>query len=226
MLSIACASDIHGHWRKLEYPKADILCITGDFLRNYYRNILEDAQKQLEEFKLMNEFLGTLDYQEIFIVLGNHERVGIHFLNNMKEILTNGILLHDEAAKFGSYSLYGSPWQPAFGVGWAFNLPQFDDLAGYPVAKQTWAKIPDNTNILLTHTPSYQILDRCEDGRRVGCPILLERIKQLKDLKINIHGHIHTGYGVEEHDGVQFVNAALCDDHNRLKNKIRVVTIE
>ena len=38
----------------------------------------------------------------------------------------------------------------------------------------------------------------------------LAYIKALKDLKLNVFGHIHEAYGVEEVAGIKYVNASIC----------------
>ena len=100
-------------------------------------------------------------------------------------------------------SRFFSPYQPEF-CDWAFNLP-----ANSPQIKQVWSKIPDDVDVLITHGPPAGILDKTFDGIRVGCPQLLQRIKQVKR-RLHVFGHIHEGYGREEHDSTIFVNASTC----------------
>jgi Icc-related predicted phosphoesterase len=108
-------------------------------------------------------------------------------------------------------------------------MPEFDYEEGYPFAKKLWGFIPDDTNILIVHGPAYGILDECPDGARVGCPVLLERINELKSLghlKAVITGHIHHAAGREVHDGIQFVNAAICDEQYKAVNPVITIDID
>ena len=78
---------------------------------------------------------------------------------------------------------WGSPWQPAF-YDWAFNVPRGRQLA------EMWALIPDDTDVLITHTPPYGILDQVENGELVGCEDLREALLRVKP-KLHVFGHIH-----------------------------------
>lgn len=64
----------------------------------------------------------------------------------------------DEALTVDGYKVYASPWQPEF-CRWAFNLPRGPRLAA------VWRRIPEDTDILVTHTPPAHILD----GEGTGC---------------------------------------------------------
>lgn len=100
----------------------------------------------------------------------------------------------------------------------AFCLDTDEELA------RQWAKIPDDTEILITHSPPYGILDMVDDryncgNYHVGSKSLLDRIDQLKNLKLVIFGHIHGGYGQIERNGVIFVNASIQTEYFEPVNK-------
>jgi Icc-related predicted phosphoesterase len=42
----------------------------------------------------------------------------------------------------------------------------------------------------------------------VGCPKLLDRIRQIKP-KVHVFGHIHEGMGIQEIDGTTYINASM-----------------
>jgi Icc-related predicted phosphoesterase len=100
---------------------------------------------------------------------------------------------------------------------WAFNLPRGPRLAA------EWAKIPDTTDVLITHGPPMGILDHVW-GEHVGCADLLARIAAVKP-KVHAFGHIHEGSGVLVQDGTTYVNASICDGEYRPVNPIRVVDL-
>lgn len=89
---------------------------------------------------------------------------------------------------------------------WAYNRFRGPDI------RKHWSKIPENTDILITHGPPYGILDVVSDGSRQGCQDLLDRVKELKNLKGHFFGHLHENSGILEQDGITFVNAAICND--------------
>jgi Icc-related predicted phosphoesterase len=76
-----------------------------------------------------------------------------------------------------------------------------------------WSKIPDDVDILITHTPPYGILDISRSGTNAGCEVLRDRLQRLPSCRLHVFGHIHEAHGALIDDighGEQvFVNAAL-----------------
>lgn len=112
------------------------------------------------------------------------QKYNIKYLNNTDYI-------------FRGKKIWGSPYSPSFG-NWAFNADR-----GIQIQK-IWAKIPNDVDILVTHTPVYGILDDVKEYARqgedvhVGCKDLLAVIqKRLKQLKLHCSGHIHDNFGVQ-----------------------------
>lgn len=107
----------------------------------------------------------------------------------VKSSLKNCIYLEDSGTKVGGLNIYGSPWQPVF-CDWAFNLERGDPL------RAVWKKIPDGTDILITHGPPIGHGDILKGGsERSGCVDLLMEIQKRVRPKYHIFGHIHEGYG-------------------------------
>lgn len=224
-MKIAAVSDIHGMIEKVKFPPADVLVMAGDLLANYSRVSEEqDAKKQLESLGLFNLILGTLPYRKIFVTFGNHDWCSQLYPDRTKSMIKNGTVLMDEAAEFEGVKFYGSPWQTWF-HDWAWNFPRTDSWVGYPFATKIWKKIPDDTNVLVVHGPALYIRDKCMDGREVGCPVLRDRILQLKQLKLGVFGHIHHSYGKQVESGVTFLGAAACDEGYDPVNPVQVVEL-
>ena len=114
---------------------------------------------------------------------------------------------------FNGLKLFAAPWVPKLD-GWAYF--QTDNEL-----RQQWEQIPDDTNVLITHTPPLGILDRNRRSKPQGCPLLRSRIEELADLKLHVFGHIHESYGMEVINGVTFCNAAL-QDGKRLRKPMVV----
>jgi Icc-related predicted phosphoesterase len=128
------------------------------------------------------------------------ERQGITYLQ--------GELVSIEGVKF-----YGYPWQPVFR--WMSFNAKPGELRG------RLKLVPDDTQVLITHGPAYQIFDWIPDiAEHVGCFDLAKRIEQLSQLKAHICGHIHEGYGfgVRESDGLKFANASTCNERYKPVN--------
>ena len=83
-------------------------------------------------------------------------------------------------------------------------------------------KVPDNTDVIITHEPPVMILDRSA-GTHWGNAPLRNRIMEVKP-RYHLFGHAHDGYGILKQDGIVFSNAALLDDRNRLVRKPRLFT--
>lgn len=221
MTTIACASDIHGKYMNptVHWPPADILVLAGD--------ILYDAE-QIAELGRLNEFFKQKKkdgvYKKVVMVAGNHDFI-FQRLSSARKQLKDIIYLQDEEAIIEGLKFYGSPWQSWF-WDWAFNFPNpsHNPEKAIWVAQECWQKIPDDTDVLVTHGPPRGILDKVPSGLNVGCEELKNRLEHL-DLKMHIFGHIHYGYGTKEIDGTRFVNAAVCGEDYRPDNPIKVFEV-
>ncbi len=221
-LKIVAISDTHGKHRSLDMPKADVLLHCGDITNRGEISILEDFVDWLKDLPIKHKV----------IVFGNHS-VGLQnegkkrhtvlniFKNNNINYLDNSSVVI-EGIKF-----YGSAASPRFGSGWAYNYNRGKDIASI------WSKIEDDTNVLLTHSPPYGILDLVEDnyfnrGRNLhqGCTDLLNRINSLKELKLSCFGHLHLeGCKMAQVNNVNYINAAQCDEEYQIRNKPMIIEL-
>jgi Icc-related predicted phosphoesterase len=113
---------------------------------------------------------------------------------------------------------YGTPWQPEF-HNWAFNLPRNGEEL-----ESKWSNIPEDTDVLITHTPPYGIGDYTLSNHRAGCELLMFRLEQINPL-VHIYGHIHEGYGVQIKNKTIFVNASTCDRMYNPTNAPQIIDI-
>lgn len=160
----------------------------------------------LGQLEAVAAFLGRQPHAEKIVIAGNHDWC---FARPADEPLARACIervatyLFDRAVTLDcGLKVYGSPWQPWF-LDWAFNLRH---RAGFAAV---WAKIPSDTDILITHGPPANIADLCTNGRHAGCSELRARIEVIKP-RVHVFGHIHEAHGVVEGDHTVFVNAA-CD---------------
>lgn len=203
-------SDTHDHdLRDLDIPDGDVLIHSGD----------ATGRGTVQSIAAFNHQLGCLPHKHKLFVPGNHDWLFEKNPNLAKQMLTNATLLIDEAIEIDNIKFYGSPQQPAF-CNWAFNVPRGKAL------KEKWDLIPEDTNVLITHSPPKNILDLCPDGFNAGCEDLLNRIKELNHLKLHVFGHIHFDYGTLIKDNVQFVNASICTEEYHPLNTPIVVNYE
>lgn len=208
-----CFSDTHGkHGSIIEehMPEADILLHAGDFTN-------AGDPKQVQSFAT---WLDNYPAKHKIVIAGNHDvtfepeyckRNWNRWQQTQEDceqaraalIQSSSIYLENRAVEVMGYNVYGTPYQPAF-CDWAFNLEGRDAL------RECWSKIPDETDILISHGPPYGMGDLCFHGQRVGCRDLLETIRR-KQIPVSVAGHIHEGYGVIDDGGTLFVNASTCN---------------
>lgn len=193
-IRIICISDTHSQHENLTIPDGDILIHSGD------------ATYKGTPFEIMKFGLWfcSLPHKMKIFVSGNHDWMMQRQERDALEHLSGCIYLKDSSVEVDGFKIWGSPWQPFF-YDWAFNLQRGEEI------QKKWDLIPVETNILITHGPPFEILDKNLEGEHCGCQNLRDTIfSRLKNLKLHVFGHIHEGYGQTEVNGIKFVNASIC----------------
>ena len=192
-MKLVALSDTHGLDFTNSLPKGDMLIHCGDWTNN--GTIPEIIRFNTYCSKIIDNFpLG------IWITPGNHDWLAQTDPNLCESLLTNCNLMINESAVISGVNFYFSPITPEF-CGWAF-MREEDEIA------HEWNKIPDNTNVLITHGPPFRILDMTEYGDRAGCRELASKVSELPDLKLHLFGHIHKSYDRMLINGVTYANVA------------------
>ena len=181
-MKILHLSDTHGcHRRMGELPDADVVVHSGDFCM---------VGSEQEAIDFLNWFCDLPHKNKIFIC-GNHDdclygaNIGgldanVHYLCN------SGIVL--DGVKF-----YGVPMFMADCI----SERQARNIAG----------ISEDTDVLITHSPAYGILD-FDDNINYGSEELLARLGVVKP-KVHLFGHIHAQHGMTEANGTKYSNGAI-----------------
>lgn len=229
MARIVVLSDTHGMHRSVKVPEGDILIHCGDFT----------GHGTVEEADAFAQWMAAQPCAHKVAVPGNHDTCTDphHRLGSVEKARAteaafrrHGVtLLVGAAMKIHGLKIYGSPVTPEF-CGWAHMLER-----GLPL-QQHWRRIPDDTDILVTHGPPYGKGDLAPIGGRVGCEALLERVLRVKPF-LHCFGHIHEGHGAGRLwvDGVGdevgpdegwWCNAAVLDGQYRLAHKPQVLEVE
>lgn len=226
-MRLVFVSDTHNQPMKYPIPDGDVLIHSGD----------ATSRGRHEEIRLFAKWLDSLPHTHKIFVPGNHDlsfeekiydftdpsndrglvqRVNEH----TKTLLPNIHTLCENSLDIDGVKFYGCSWQPEF-CDWGFNLPRRGTKL-----KEAWSKIPNDTNILITHSPPMGILDKTLYSREhVGCADLAERLKELNVL-IHAFGHIHEAYGVLELNGTTYINASTCNLRYEAVNAPVVVDIQ
>lgn len=214
-MKLVVISDTHEREQYVTVPDGDVLIHCGDWTNQGGLGAID---------KFMQWFVSHPHKNKVFIA-GNHElslanvnrenamRIINNYLNNNVKFLENAYTII-EGVKF-----YGTPTTPYF-YDWAFNYERGPAIAA------EWAKIPNDTEVLITHGPPYGVLDLVQDtiqnlGRDLhqGCEDLAKRLGDLTKLKAHVFGHLHTNGGQSQViAGVTFANAAICTENYKPTN--------
>ena len=196
-MKICAFADIHGQFPKV--PKCDVFIIAGDICSIGSHSRFLDQMGWLRD--TFAPWLESIDVKHKIIVWGNHdwapERVP-HLMPKLPcHVLTDAVLNID------GINFYGSPWQLRF-HDWAFNLDE-------PDLKKKYAKIPEDTHVLISHGPPHGYGDKTYSNEFAGSLSLTEAIVD-KKINLTITGHIHPAYGQYKINDTSYVfNCSLVD---------------
>ncbi|XP_057301603.1 metallophosphoesterase domain-containing protein 1-like [Hydractinia symbiolongicarpus] len=219
-----CISDTHGKTNELveSLPDAHVLIHAGDFS-------MLSGESEIRKF---NDFLQTVSvkFKHIVVIAGNHEisfdentcnkggllmsAIRLYNLRSpfshdltpaeSKSLLKNCYYLQDDSIELFGIKIFGSPWQPSH-FNLAFNKSRGDALL------EKWNKIPEDTDILVTHGPPLGIGDRVKQSMHVGCAELLLTVQDRVKPRYHVFGHIHEDFGAWTDQCTTFINASICD---------------
>lgn len=179
-LRVLHITDTHCSHGFIDIPcDIDMVIHSGDASNE--RNPYINANEMLDFFEWFTNFPATY---RVFVP-GNHDT---SMQTNMlrRHIPENIHVLIHELLVIEGVRIFGSPYTPTFGQGWAFNKDRAK-------LHEIWKDIPYNTDILVTHGPPKGILDITAEGSgylQVGCKALLNRVMEVQP-KYHLAGHIH-----------------------------------
>lgn len=212
-MRFVCVSDTHSKHDEItkDLPDGDAFIHCGDLT----------PRGNWDEFKIVGDWFESLrdKYKYRIMIAGNHDWA----LQLNKRMTLDAsfdkdvIYLEDSGVNIDGINIYGTPWMPPFFC-WAFMKDE-EDLVDH------YAAIPDNTDLLITHSPPYGILDFGAGHNRCGSISLLERIQQLPNLKHHVFGHIHESYGKIHINDTVFHNVSSLNGNYQYKNKPQVFDI-
>ncbi len=200
-MRITLISDTHTKHESLKLPGGDMVICAGDV----------SNRGSFEDLRSFFGWYSKLDYVYKICTAGNHDfffesgEVGLSVDRFLKDY-DNIIYLENSSVTIEGIKIYGSPYTHRF-YNWAFNVDR-----GNPIAEQ-WAKIPMDTDILITHGPPLGHGDKTISGERVGCADLLKRVEIVKPI-LHVFGHIHEGYGMYgSGKDTTFINCSSVDEY-------------
>lgn len=197
-MKILHLSDTHGcHHRLRDLPDADVIVHSGDFTMN---------GSQQEAIDFMNWFC-DLPYSHKIFIYGNHDDC-LHGAN-IDGLDSNVHYLCNSAVEICSVKFYG--------------VPMF--MGDWVADRQTrnYERIPSYTDVLITHSPAYGILD-FDDDINYGSEEIMTKLSDL-NLKAHLFGHIHARHGVKTIGNTIFSNGAIMNAGYTSLNKPNEIII-
>ncbi len=216
MTRIVCISDSHCKHKQLDpLPDGDILIHAGDI-------------SMIGKIWKVESFLRWFDKQAFsnkIFVAGNHDWLFQKDPGLAQQLVneTDTVdYLQDSMIEREGLKIWGSPWSPRF-YDWAFNMDQEE-------RGRKWNLIPEDCDIVITHGPMYGIGDKApRDNRKgyehTGCKILYQTLVKKVRPALHVCGHIHSGFGVYETDGITSINASNLNEKYQCVNKPIVVDL-
>lgn len=217
-------SDTHTKHHQLTIPNfVDIAICAGDI-----SNHRDPYMNEPEVHGFMNWYKMLPIEHKIFIA-GNHDTSIEHGLVKRGDIPHQLIYLEHDGVEIDGLKIWGSPFTPQFGHGWAYNVKR-SKLDAY------WQEIPESTDIVISHGPPLGILDHTECGApsagdsgnsyvcSCGDKALLNHIRRVKPL-VHCFGHLHTearcfNAGMMQLPDLRtkFINASVVDLDYKMHN--------
>jgi len=176
-------SDTHTYHGLLKVPEdIDMVIHSGDATNP------RDPYASEQEMLNFISWFSSLPIKHKVFVAGNHDLCIERNLVTKIDFMKNGIVyLENDYTEVEGLKIWGSPFTPTFGEGWAFNKKR-------SALHDIWKEIPDDVDIVVTHGPPKGILDLAY--HQLNCVEFcgdeaLRKRMYLLNPKLCLFGHIH-----------------------------------
>lgn len=189
-MKIDCISDLHGFLPPL--PGGDLLILAGDYT----------ARVEIKQWAEFFSWMKKQNYRKKILIAGNHD----NFLekafpktqkeaDELKEIdewLTelresDFEYLCDSRTEFEGLKIWGTPWSLLFPEA---NPKCITFMGTEEQLEEKYEMIPNDIDILISHSPPYGILDKSIRGVHCGSIALRNAMMKVKPRYL-VCGHIH-----------------------------------
>lgn len=223
---VDCISDLHGYYPELQ--GGDLLIVAGDLT----------ARDQPWEYIEFGRWLNQQNYRKKIVTSGNHDNTAQNAEPFINPETDEWVYLCDSGTEFEGLKIWGSPWTKTFPNMnpncKAFTVDTEEELAS------KFSLIPQDTNILITHSPVYEVLDKVkrynsrgtwdpkkDSYEHVGSKALQKHIDWDLYLQLHVCGHVHEGYGeVKGQTGIfsyHYVNCSIMNEiYEPINKPIRI----
>lgn len=206
-MKVIATSDLHGDL-PLDVPECDLFIVAGDSAP-----VRGSHAVDVQSLWFVKEFvpwLKDVPAKHKVLIGGNHDffmdqKETFDRLLKLIDLPENIHYLRDSSVEIDGLNLYGFPWVP--------NLPTWAFHADRPTLQDKIDKIPDSTDILISHGPPDGILDEVLYAHypHVGCPFMPDQVNRRIKPALYVCGHIHESYGTEEIGDTLYANVAHMD---------------
>ena len=184
-MKILHLSDTHGCHRRLkDLPEADVVVHSGDFCM---------VGSEQEAIDFLNWFC-DLPYAHKIFICGNHD--DCLYGANIDGLDENVHYLCNSGGTIDGMKFYG--------------VPMFMGDCITDRQNRNYANIPDDVDVLITHTPPYGVLD-FDDEINYGSEELLQRVSEINP-RLHLFGHIHRQHGLTDNGITRFSNGAIMNE--------------
>ena len=197
-MKILHLSDTHNcHHRLRELPEADVVVHSGDFCM---------VGTEQEALDFLNWFC-DLPYKHKLFICGNHD--DCLYGANIDGLDSNVHYLCNSGVEIEGVKFYG--------------VPMFMSDCISDRQSRNYANIPADTEVLITHSPAFGILD-FDDNINYGSEEIAACIARLPNLKAHLFGHVHAQHGILNQNGVIFSNGAIMNsDYSTLNTPNEII---
>lgn len=197
-MKILHLSDTHGcHHRLRDLPEADVVAHSGDFCM---------VGSEQEAIDFLNWFC-DLPYRHKIFICGNHD--DCLYGADISGLDTNVHYLRNSGIEIDGVKFYGVP------------MFMGDCVTGRQ--SRNYANIPDDTEVLITHSPAYGILD-FDDNINYGSENLLKAVSEINP-RIHLFGHIHKQHGITTIGTTTFSNGAIMNEDYSTLNRPNIIEL-
>lgn len=191
-------SDTHGcHHLLRDLPETDVVVHSGDFCM---------IGTEQEAIDFLNWFC-DLPYKHKIFICGNHD--DCLYGANIAGLDSNVNYLCNSGVEIEGVKFYG--------------IPMFmgDCITDRQI--RNYANVPKDTDILITHSPAFGILD-FDDGINYGSKELLQAATSVNP-RIHLFGHIHKQHGITTIGTTTFSNGAIMNENYSILNHPNVIEL-
>lgn len=191
-------SDTHGcHHRLRDLPDADMVVHSGDFCM---------VGSEQEAIDFLNWFC-DLPYRHKIFICGNHD--DCLYGANINGLDDNVHYLCNSGVEIEGLKFYG--------------IPMFMGDCVTDRQSRNYANIPADTDILITHSPAFGILD-FDNDINYGSEDLLQAMTNVNP-SVHLFGHIHKQHGITTIGTTTFSNGAIMNEDYSILNHPNIIEI-